>query len=166
MLVCFSTDIKSQTSWFNFGISQSLSSSRRSFANFGTNINWKSETIYRNAGLSFSRPIFSTNDWISTFNYGIGYSYITRKIIISSISIGPSVSFGDTRNETDDKNKFFWAAGLTINAQLFISPLFFLMPEFAVGIEPYFNYNLFESRKTSMKHLYGVRFSININNND
>lgn len=157
---------KNQNNWVDFGISQAFSKDNLSYVNIGANVNWQSSALFHSAGLYFTSGLFSSINWSFAVNYGIGYSFNIKKIMISSISLGPSLSFGETRQENNYYSKFFWGTGISINAQLYLSPLFFIIPEVGLGIEPYFNYDLFESKRTNMPYIYGIRFAFNINDNN
>jgi|GEM_PF-4053103 len=152
-----------KSGWFNIGVSRVLSNNNNSLVNVGMNVNWKYDNYTNSAGLNFTSPLLGGNNFIATVNYGIGYSYFVKRILFGSFNIGPSVSAGKTYNEETYNSTSFWGLGISLDSQFYISPLFFLFPNIALGVEPYINYNFYESAKTNMNYIYGVRFCFNIN---
>jgi hypothetical protein len=165
----FSQELKSQSEdkiyWFNLGISEAFTESNPTYINFGFSLNWKTNSFSHQVGLSATSGLFSGNNRKFTINYGIGHSFLIDKIAISFANIGPSLTLGTHKNYEDIKTKFFWATGISVNTQFYIAPLFFIIPEIAVGIEPYLNYNFYESARSNMRLIYGIRFGFNLNTN-
>jgi hypothetical protein len=163
-----SQEINSQDSnkiyWSNLGVSEAYTESNRSYINFGFSLNWKATSFSHQFGLSTTSALFGGNEKI-IINYGIGHSFLIKNILISSLNIGPSLTLGTHKNYEDIEDKFFWATGITINTHLYLAPLFFI-PELAIGIEPYLNYNIYESINSNIKLLYGIRFGFNFNSNN
>lgn len=151
--------------WFNLGVSEAYTESNRTYINFGFSLNWKATSFSHQFGLSTTSALFGGKEKF-ILNYGIGQSFLIKDILISSLIVGPSLTLGTHKNYEDVEDKFFWAAGITINTQLYVAPLFFILPELAVGIEPYLNYNVYESINSNIKLLYGIRFGFNFNSNN
>lgn len=166
--VLFSQEINSQDNnkiyWFNFGVSEAYSEINRSYINFGFSLNWKATSFSHQFGLSTTSALYGGNEKF-IINYGIGQSFLIKNILISSINIGPSLTLGTHKNFEDIEDKFFLATGININTQLYVAPLFFILPELAIGIEPYFNFNFYESANSNIRLLYGIRFGFNFNSN-
>lgn len=170
IIICLiSAELRSQNSdkiyWFNFGVSEAYTESNRTYMNFGFSLNWKATSFSHQFGLSTTSTLFGGNKKF-IINYGIGHSFLIKDIMISSLNIGPSLTLGTHKNYEDIEDKFFWAAGITINTQLYVAPLFFILPELAIGIEPYLNYNIYESANSNTRLLYGIRFGFNFNTNN
>ena len=168
VITCFiSEEIKPQnnmrTNWVDMGLGIGSAQDRQLHFNFGFNVNWQEQTYFHSAGFNMIQGSNNNSDYTLTIDYGLGYSWLIKKILISSINIGPSLSIGNAGDENN--NLFFWGVGVSIGGQLFVSPLFFLFPEFAVGVEPFMNYNFFESKQTNMPYVFGIRFSYNLNDN-
>jgi hypothetical protein len=170
IIICLhSTELRSQNSdkiyWFNVGVSEAYTESNRNYINFGFSLNLKATSFSHQFGLSTTSSFFGGNEKL-ILNYGIGHSFLIKDIMISSLTIGPSLTLGKQKNYEDIEEKFFRAIGIIINAQLYAAPLFFILPEIAIGIEPYLNYNIYESANSNMRLLYGVRFGFNFNSNN
>jgi hypothetical protein len=152
-----------QTNWVDLGMGIGSSQDRQLHFNFGFNINWQSPIYFHNVGFNLVEGAGSGSNYTATVNYGLGYSLIIKRVLMSSISVGPSLSIGDIGGENN--SLFFWGAGVSIYTQLLVSPLFFILPEIAIGIEPFLNYNFYESRKTNMPYVFGIHMAYNINDN-
>ncbi len=170
LFISIQQEIKPQNNlksgWFNFGVSRVLSNDNRGLLNVGMNVNWKYGSYTNSAGLNFTSPLLGSNNFIATVNYGIGYSYFVKRMLFGSFNIGPSASIGKTYNDATKNSQSFWGLGISLDSQFYISPLFFIIPNVALGIEPYLNYNFYESVRTDMNYIYGVRFCFNINDID
>lgn len=166
----FSQEVSSQNNdkiyWFNLGVSEAYAESNPTYINFGFSLNWKTISYSHQVGLSATSGLFSGNNRKFQINYGIGDSFLIDNIIISFANVGPSITLGTHKNYEDANPKFFWATGISINTQFYIAPLFFIIPEIAIGIEPYLNYNIYESANSNMRLLYGIRFGFNLNTNN
>jgi hypothetical protein len=162
-LITHETKAQNKTNWVDLGMGIGSSQDHQLHFNGGFNVNWQTPSYFHNAGFNIVEGAGSQSNFTATINYGLGYSFIIKKVLISSISIGPSLSIGEIGGENN--SLFFGGAGVSVYAQFFVSPLFFILPEIAVGVEPFINYNFYESRKTNMPYFFGLHIAYNINDN-
>lgn len=152
---------KNSTYWVGFGISQANSDNNRSYGNFNFNVNWKNDYLVKHIGFDLTSNLFNSINNKYSVNYGIGYSFTLKRAILGAITAGPTLSYGTTTLNNDyGGRRAYWGIGIGINSQLYFSPLYFVLPELLLGVEPYINYSIYESRRSNMRYTYGIRFGI------
>lgn len=107
------------------------------------------------------RDIFSRYG-IVTFNVGYGYSN-EKAWMISSVFLGPSVSHGEGKYNTN-LSGFFWGFGASLNAQAYFMPLYKIFPDLGMGIELYYNYNITQTKDVNFRNVYSIRLGFCITN--
>ena len=112
-------------------------------------INGITEGILRNYGMT-------------TENIGIGFSQL-RDWLISSVYFGPSLSYGEALTKSDEP-AYFWGAGLVLNAQAYFMPLHKLLPGVGLGVELFYNLNVFQTKDVNYKNVYTIRIGICLTN--
>lgn len=108
--------------------------------------------------LNSSKRDLLSNYGITTGNLGFGYAK-EKAWIISSVYLGPSISYGEGKPKT-----YFWGVGISANAQVYFMPLYKLIPDLGMGIELYYNYNITQTKDVNFRNVYSIRIGFCITN--
>ena len=103
-----------------------------------------------------------SNYGMTTGNVGIGFAHC-EDWLISSVYLGPSLSYGEALTKSDEP-AYFWGAGLALNAQAYFMPLHKLIPGVGLGVELLYNSNAFQTKNVDFRNVYTVRIGFCLTN--
>ena len=103
-----------------------------------------------------------SNYGMTTGNVGIGFAHC-EDWLISSVYLGPSLSYGEALTKSDEP-AYFWGAGLALNAQAYFMPLHKLIPGVGLGVELLYNLNAFQTKDVAFRNFYTVRIGFCLTN--
>ncbi len=109
----------------------------------------------------FTEGILSNNG-MTTGNIGIGFANC-KQWLISSVYLGPSLSYGEALTKSDEA-AYFWGAGLALNAQAYFMPLHKLIPDVGLGVELFYNLNAIQTKDVNFRNVYTVRIGFCLTN--
>lgn len=133
---------------------------------------------YLNLGISYNKKIgqysyqFAINGStkhilsgirMGTINAGFGFAD-SKEWLISSVHLGPSLSYGKARDKSDI-HRYFWGAGVTLNVQAYFMPLHKVFPGLGLGVEFFYNFNALQTETVDYKNVYSIKFGICLTNN-
>jgi len=142
-------------------------------------LNWSigGSPKYLNASLSYNKALENlsyqisingttegilSNYGMTTGNVGIGFAHC-ENWLISSVYLGPSLSYGEALTKSDEP-AYFWGAGLALNAQAYFMPLHKLIPGVGLGVELFYNLNAFQTKDVDFTNVYTVRIGFFLTN--
>ena len=143
--------------WLNIG----LGGSPNHF-NLNSSYNKSLDNLSYQISINYSKEYFLRIDAMTTGNLGLGISD-HRSWYISSIYLGPSLSYGEARNNLD-RYVDFWGAGIALNAQMYFMPLNNLFPGIGLGLEFFYNFNVMQTEDVNYRHVYSFRLSVCLTN--
>ncbi len=151
------TETRKNPFWFNWSVGGSTE-----FINGSLSFNKSLERFsYQIATNGTFRDLLSSYG-IATFNVGFGSSN-EKPWMISSVFLGPSVSRGDGKYRTN-LSGFFWGFGASFNAQAYFMPLYKIFPDLGMGVELYYNHNIFQTKNVNYRNVYSIRLGFCITN--
>jgi len=136
---------------------------------FWLNVAFGGSSKYLNAGASYNKALENISYQISintiaedilsksgmtTGNIGIGFANC-KDWLISSVYLGPSVSYGNDFINSNE-HAYFWGAGFAINLQSYFMPLHNLFPGVGLGVELFYNFNAYQTKDVSFKNVYAI----------
>jgi hypothetical protein len=99
---------------------------------------------------------------MTTGNIGIGLANY-KQWYISSVYLGPSVSYGESIDKSGNP-VYFWGIGSSINAQIYFMPLYKLLPGVGLGIEVFYNLNAIQTKSVDFRNVYSIRIGALLSN--
>lgn len=144
---------------------------------FWLNVSVGGSSKYLNASASYNKALENLSYQISisgitdgilskygmtTGNVGIGFEHC-EDWLISSVYLGPSLSYGEALTNSDEP-AYFWGAGLALNAQAYFMPLHKLIPGVGLGVELFYNLNAFQTKDVDYRNVYTVRIGFCLTN--
>lgn len=99
---------------------------------------------------------------MTTGNLGIGFAHC-EDWLISSVHLGPSVSYGEALTKADEP-AYFWGAGLAVNAQSYFMPFHKMIPGVGLGVELFYNLNVYQTKDVNFRSLYSIRIGFCLTN--
>lgn len=143
--------------WLNF----SAGGSPKTFG-FGISYNKLLEVVSYQASINANADgIFSSKEMI-TGHIALGLTD-KKDWLLSSVYLGPSVSYGESKNESYERVSF-WGTGLALNAQVYFMPFNKLFPGVGIGAEFFYNYNAMLTESVNYRHLYSFRVGFTLTN--
>jgi len=137
--------------WLNFSAGGS-----KQFLNFSSSFNKSLEDYSYQISINTSRPDLFSKYFMTTGNFGIGLADFNKKWLLSSIFIGPSVSYGEG-NSNSNNTVPFWGMGVSINAHAYFMPLYKLIPGVGLGVELFYNFNAIQTEDVNFRNVYSIR---------
>jgi len=144
-----------------FWLNVSVGGSPKYF-NFSSSYNKVLEKLSYQISINASTESFLSNYEMTTGNIGIGFAHY-KEWLISSIYLGPSLSYGEALTNSDQA-VYFWGAGLALNAQAYFMPLHKLIPGVGLGIELFYNLNAIQTKEVNYRNVYSVRIGFCLTN--
>lgn len=132
------------------------------YLNLSASYNKALENLSYQISLNGTKKGILSNYAMTTGNLGIGLAHC-EDWIISSIYLGPSLSYGQALNKSDEA-VYFWGGGLAVNAQAYFMPLHKLFPGVGLGIEMFYNLNISQTEDVDYKNVFTVRVGVCLTN--
>lgn len=122
---------------------------------FGLSYNKSLEELSYQISVNGNSKSFMGTDDMVTGYIALGLTE-KKDWLLSSLYMGPSLSYGESRNSSDELVPF-WGAGLAFNAQAYIMPLPDWLPGIGFGMEILYNLNVMQNESVDYWHLYSIR---------
>jgi len=130
--------------------------------NAGASYNKTLENISYQISINAIAEDILSKSGMTTANVGIGFANC-KDWLISSVHLGPSLSYGSDFIKPNE-HTYFWGAGLAINLQSYFMPLHNLFPGVGLGVELFYNFNAFQTKDVNYKNVYAVRIGVCLTN--
>jgi hypothetical protein len=143
--------------WLNFSAGGSPQ-----YLNFSSSYNKELDNISYQISINGSFEGILDRKGMTTGNAGLGLVKC-KEWLISSIYLGPSVSYGETYNKLF-RNVSFWGVGFALNAQAYFMPLHKLFPGVGLGIELFYNLNAIQTINVNYRQVYSIRIGVTLTN--
>ncbi len=161
--VFFSSNIDAQESvhknpfWLNFSAGGSPE-----FLNVATSFNKALGKYSYQISISGSTEDVISRYGMTTGNIGLGLTYY-KEWLIGAVYLGPSASYGEAVSKSN-KPGYFWGAGLALNVQAYFMPLYRLFPGVGLGIELFYNFNVYQTKDVNYRNIYSIRIGFCLTN--
>jgi hypothetical protein len=99
---------------------------------------------------------------MTTGNLGLGFAHY-KDWLISSVYLGPSVSYGEALTKSDVP-AYFWGVGLALNAEAYFMPLHKWIPGVGLGVEVFYNLNAIQTKDVNFRNVYSIRIGFCLTN--
>ena len=143
--------------WLNVSVGGSSK-----YLNVSASYNKALENLSYQISLNGTTEGILSNYGMTTGNVGIGFAHC-EAWLISSVYLGPSVSYGEALTKADEP-AYFWGAGLALNAQAYFMPLHKLIPGVGLGVELFYNLNAIQTKDVNFRNVYTVRIGFCLTN--
>jgi hypothetical protein len=103
-----------------------------------------------------------SNYGMTTGNVGLGLVHY-KESIFSAIYFGPSISYGEGKEYSKNEVNF-WGVGFGLNVQVYFMPLYKIFPDIGLGVELFYNLNVFQTKDVDYWNVYSIRIGACITN--
>ena len=132
------------------------------YLNFSSSYNKALDNFSYQISINGSTKGLLDRKGMATGSAGIGLADC-KEWLISSIYLGPSVSYGEANTKLM-QNVSFWGAGFTLNAQAYFMPLHKLFPGVGIGVELFYNLNAIQTQNVNYRQVYSIRIGVCLTN--
>ena len=143
--------------WLNFSVGGSSQ-----YLNISSSYNKVVDNISYQISFNGSTKGILDRKGMTTGNVGLGLANC-KEWLITSIYLGPSVSYGET-NTALTQNVSFWGVGFALNAQAYFMPLHKLFPGVGLGVELFYNLNAIQTKNVNYRQVYSIRIGVCLTN--
>ena len=143
--------------WLNFSVGGSTR-----YLNISSSYNKSLENLSYQISVNGTTKGILSRKGMTTGNIGFGFADC-KEWLISSVYIGPSISYGET-NSITNQSVSFWGAGFALNAQAYFMPLHKLFPGVGLGLEVFYNLNALQTKDVDYRQVYSIRIGVCLTN--